>query len=409
MNIVLKSTIDMIREIKGVAKIKVHRGLADFLADRIVITGAEDNILKMVERLAKLLDAEVSFINQEKFTAFVKIATTDEGQNVLAWLREYPQVAAMIAMIKDEKEYIETLEEIDIPQSVIVQGQALPSRVYDIPMTIICLSPLAHGSDMKAGNATLFRKTQILSSQGQILNLPFYAGNAMRGQMRDLLADHFLKAMGLTLRRDNPPCSLWFFHALYAGGALEENATQLKVLGQKMGANGVIRGAGVYEFRNYVPMLSLLGVALGNRILSGKINVGDMRPCCREWGTGENPSASLFEWTYLTRREDHENHESGDNASMIANSECLKSGTILLGGIDTSDHLTEIEMSCLGMGLKLLQEKGYLGAENRRGFGQVKLEVTNCPDEDIYVEYLRDNKENIIKYLIEIGGINAPC
>jgi hypothetical protein len=151
--------------------------------------------------------------------------------------------------------------------------------------------------------------------------------------------------------------------------------------------------------------LSLLGTALGNRVISGRVNICDCRPQCQEWGNGELSVGDLFEWTYLTRREDHENHAQGDNSSMIANTECLKAGTMLTGGIDVSEHATDLEKSCLGMGLQRLQQSGYLGAENRRGLGQVKIEMENAPDAALYETYLSANCSKILAYLEEIGAI----
>jgi len=407
MNECLKSVLDVIREIKNASNIKVHRGLGDFLADKITVCSTEKNLNLFMERLIKLLDANVDGISEKTLISFVKAG--NDSIAVLEWLRKYPKIASMIIMIRNENEYLETLEDIIIEDVAVSQGQALFSKAYDIPLTVTCQSPLSHGSDIKAGNATLFRRMQILSTTGQTLSLPFYAGNALRGQIRDLLADHFLNFLGIMPKKSDGLLQLWFFHALYAGGALEENATQLKAVQKKLGSSGIIRGRGVYEFRNNLPLLSLLGVALGNRILSGKINVGDLRPCCREWGTGEESVASLFEWTFLTRREDNENHLTGENKSMIANSECLKTGTRLIGGIDISQHITDIEKSCLGMGLNLLQKKGYIGAENRRGLGQVEISISNIPDGLVYTEYLTENKDKIVKYLNDIGVVlDAP-
>lgn len=80
-----------------------------------------------------------------------------------------------------------------------------------------------------------------------------------------------------------------------------------------------------------------------------------------------------MEWTFLTRREDCENHD--ENSSMIALMECLKTGTVLRGGLYPRT-MTEIERGCLARGLALLAEAGHLGAANRMGLGRVRLEYT---------------------------------
>ena len=401
----LKSTFDMIRAVSKAADIKIHRGFTDFLADRVVQATTQPSLLSMMERLAALLNTEMEYVGGKKIAAFMQYVNAFDAPAVLDWLREYPRVVAMVVMQKSDEIYEECLKDLKIPVSAVEKGTALPSATPGIPLRMTCLSPLAHGADTKAGNATIFRRMQVLSTTGQVLSLPFYAGNALRGQMRDVLADHFLQALGLTPRKDDPPCNLWFFHTLYAGGALEENSAQAKALSQKLGSSGAIRAEGVHELRDMIPPASVLGTALGNRVLSGRVNFCDFRPQCGEWGNGDIPVGNLFTWTYLTRREDYENHEQGRNTSMIANTECLKAGTVLVGGIDISAHATDIERACIGKGLALLQEAGYIGAENRRGLGQVQIEIDGLPDASVYEAYLDKNRLRILDYLEDIGAI----
>jgi hypothetical protein len=402
----LKSTLDMIRAVSKAAGIKIHRGFTDFLADRIVQATTQPSLLSMMERLAALLNTEMEYVGGKKIAAFMQRVNALDAEAVLDWLRDYPRVVAMVVMQKSDEIYEECIKDLEVPVSIMEKGTALPSATPGVIIKMTCLSPLAHGADAKAGNATIFRRMQVLSTTGQVLSLPFYAGNALRGQMRDLLADHFLQALDLTPSKDDPPCNLWFFHALYAGGALEENSAQAKALSQKLGSSGAVRAEGVHELRDMIQPCSVLGTALGNRVLSGRVNFCDFRPQCAEWGNGDISVGNLFEWTYLTRREDYENHEQGHNSSMIANTECLKAGTVLAGGIDISTHATDIERACIGKGLAILQSSGYIGAENRRGLGQVQFEIENLPDASKYDEYLEKNRLRILNYLEEIGAIH---
>jgi len=275
---------------------------------------------------------------------------------------------------------------------------ARPAGTFAIPIRVTCLSPLAHGADAKAGNATLFRRMPVLSTTGDVLTLPYYSGNAIRGQMRDLLADHFLRTL-------NVKPALWFFYALYSGGALEEKSAALGAIAKKLGDHGSIRTEGIREFRQRVVQLSLLGCALGNRVLPGRIRVGDLRPECREWGGSELPASSLLMWEYLTRREDFEDH--AENHSMIATTECLKPGVTLTGGIDHDAASTHLERACLGLGLMLLAEHGALGAENRRGLGRVTIEAESAPDPQPYLEALAQDEKLIRSYLTSVGAIEA--
>lgn len=395
-----QATIDMVRVIAQASNIKSKRAFADFFADRILQAVTEPNILAAIERLAKTVDVQISDLYQPVLTQFMR--NINFGDDVLHWLREYPTIAAMIVTLKKD-DYYEALKELIIEPSNNLTGVAPKTKTYDIPITIKCLTPFAHGGDNKAGNATLFRRQTILSDTGSILTLPFYAGNALRGTMRDLLADHLLKSIGLTPRRDKPPVNLWFFHVIYAGGVLEESGGALNSVMSKLGKNGAVNAGGIYEFRDILPHLSFLGAAIGNRILSGRGCFGDFRPQCIEYGTGKKPSHELFEWTFLTRREDHEEHD--EHHGMIANTECLRAGVVMDGGIDISEHASDLEKSALGTGINLLVKTGKLGAENRRGLGIVEISAEKLPDCTLYENYLIENAKKIKKYLEEIDAI----
>lgn len=410
MNESLKSAIEMLREIYAGAQITASRNRLDVLSDRIRQAGTEPTLLAFAERLQALLDTSPSSIHSHVLVEFITSASRSEAPAVLAWIRQYHRIAAMLAGLRDQSARDEALATIEVDAVAITeQGQALPRRPFDIRIEAVCLTPLAHGGDTKAGNATLFRRMNVLSTTGQVLSLPFYAGNAIRGQLRDLLADHLLSALGLLPRRDSPPCSLWFFHTLYAGGALEENSAAIKALGARFGkAAGTLRTEGLREFRDLLPSVSLLGCALGNRVLCGRAQFGDLRPRCQEWGAGEAEAAKLMDWTYLTRREDLESHADGDHSGMIATTETLKAGTVLDGGIDVDQHCQPIERAALGRGLLLLQRHGRIGAENRRDLGGVQIEFENLPDAALYDQFLEARANDVRTYLLDIGAISAP-
>lgn len=405
MNETLKATCDFIREMSHHSTIKASRGYADLLADRIVQAGTQPNLLAFGERLCALMGVTISESNSRVVAAF--LPQCGGGAGVLQWLRKYPKVAAMLCLLNRE-DYEAAVAGIEIDEAV-GSGKAIAAGEFDIPLTIFCQSPLTHGADTKAGNATLFRRISVLTDTGGVLSLPIYSGNAIRGMLRDLLADHYLRALGMAPSRATPPVALWFFHALYSGGCLEEDSAAAKSLGSALGANGAVKCTGIAQLRDMVPPLSLLGTALGNRIIGGRINVCDARPRCRQWGPGEQDVSELFDWVYLTRHEDYEAWSKGDgedaHTGMIANTEVLKAGVILDAGINIGDHMSDVERACLGRGLELLREAGRLGAQNARGLGQVAIEVGNCPDAAAYDAYLAEHKAEILDFLASIKAI----
>jgi hypothetical protein len=406
MHTVLKSSLDTIREIRNTSAIKTKRNFSDFFADRIYQAAIEPTMIGMIERLIKSVDASIGFIGSDVISAFMQSSNTTESQDVLAWIRKYPRMAAMIVALK-KGDYEAAIEEIQIQPTT--NDNSVVTRVpsYDIPIQATLLSPLSHGGDLKLGNTTLFRRRQVVTETGRILELPFYSGNAIRGQMRDLLANHMLESLGLLPRQDNQPVlNLWFFHALFAGGLLEERTKIMEGINKELGNNGSVRTEGMRRFRDMLPALSVLGTALGNRVLSGRICVGDLRPNCMEWGNGEVPLHQLFDWEFITRREDFEDRsEDDEHTGMIVNTEVLKTGTILTGGIDVFQHTGEIGLSCLGKGLELWKNRGMIGAENRRGMGSVDIAIENMPSVEAYDTWLREKKVEILDYLNTIGAL----
>jgi len=398
---------------------KSGRYYGDYVRDKIYQAACEKTLADYFERLTTLLGSTLA-MPSDRAVEMLTVARCDKASQILQWLRSYSNTAAIICVTK-KADRDEIIKSLDLTEDLSAGDGEIPRRNnFDIAVSAECLSPLAHGDDMKAGNATLFRKMDVLYSNGSRGQLPFYSGNALRGQMRDLLAKHFLDAVGLDSSMTAPGVNLWFFHALYAGGALEEGS-KVKLFMTETGDHGATKADGIMLFRDTLPALSLLGSAIGSRIISGRVNVCDLRPECKQWGHPESIDVSaLYTWEFLTRRDDFDgrNNESSvteegeikkavKSHNMIANTQCLCPGSILHGGFVLSDHISDLEKSALGVGVGLLENHSFLGAENRRGFGQVKISSGNKPDGELYEKYLSENKDEIRGYLEKIGACNA--
>lgn len=396
-----QTTIEFLSAALAASDMGGSRGRLDTFADRLVKAASEPTLASAMEHLLRAVNASADSIHPPLATQMIGIAIGSDGPRVLRWWREQAKLVTMLAGTRDQALVTETLATLKLPAAQIT-GVATVRGAYPITLRATCETPLAHGSDGKAGNATIFRRMQVLVEGGSI-TLPYYAGNAIRGQMRDLLADHFLTALGLPADRGKPAVAMWFFYALYSGGALEENSDATKALKKQLGDNGAIRAMGIREFRVMLPGLSLLGCALGNRVLPGHCQIADLRPVCREWGTGERPVAELMTWEFLTRREDHEDHV--EHHGMIANTEVMRAGAVLEGGIDHDNAIADMELAALGRGIDLLAKRGKLGAENRRGLGRVAISIEGLPDPAPYDEFLASRRDEILKYLQSIGAL----
>lgn len=411
MTTTLRATLDICRALKGASGIKVNRHFDGFFADRLIQAFAQPSLIDAVEHLAKSLDASVEFVGGARTAAFLQAAHASDALSVLVWLRAHARIAALICGLRDGDDYEAAINSIVIDEAAVADESVMDGRrVFDFPLLVRTRAPLAHGADQKAGNATLFRRRQVVTETGRLLTLPYYGANAIRGQLRDRLADYTLSRLGLTPSRGRPPVALWFFYILYSGGALQEKGLanqDQNGLAKGIGNGDSLKTDGIRHFRDFLPGVSLLGAAVGNRILPGRLYAGDLRPRCREWGTGEVASAELFSWEFLTRRDDYEGHgEDDENRSMIATTEVLREGTILDGGFDIDFHANELERSALGRGLLILAQMGRIGADNRRGFGKCQIELPeSLPDPQPFDEFLDTRKAEILEYLRAVGAL----
>ena len=423
-NEILRATLDILVMAYEKSEIKTKRNASDYFIDKIRQAASSDNLQSMFEMVSKLMESSVGLINyigKDKFGLFCKASAEPEANAVLQWIRENPFLTVMTCLSKkkyddNEKKFFLNPEYENIINSFEIKDYKQAARTVSAPSSCIeieakCLSSLAHGSDTKMGNATGFRTYKVMSdTTDEVLELPAYSGNALRGVLRDELADHFLKSIGITPNSTRPPVNLWFFHVLYEGGALRQSDTATKKVNSKLGKDGKLDMAGLYEFRENIPIISLLGSAVGNRILEGKIYVNNLRPVCYEWGFDTDIRvASLCSWEFITRHMDSEEYE--EHTGMIANTEVLKTGTVLIGGINLNENISQMEISALVTGLNILKHKGYLGAQNARGLGQVEINYKfgDCIEgatEDAYIKYLSENKDRILDYMREIGALN---
>jgi len=418
-NTVINVVLDFLREIFNTSNFRGKGGRVDYFANRILIASSNSSLTAATEKLMEIMEVNIGNINPLKFASYVKISQTDYSSRVLYWLRRQYKIIAKIVSLDavSYKQLTEDLEDNLLPETDD-EGVMVKNREYPISISAQLLSPLSHGSETKAGNATFYRTMTGMSDRDKALELPYYSGLALRGQMRDLLADELLSELGLKPSRTKPPINLWFFQILYGGGTLEEGGKAAKEISAKLGKNGSVYGESFYELRNLLPNISILGSALGDRTLCGHVLAfGDLHPRCRQWNNGTVDVEELYEWLFLTRREDFEGHEKkkkggsdseAENVSMIANMQCLRVGVELVGGIETGNHMSELELSCLGRGLELLEENGYLGGKNGAGYGRVQFTFKNKPDSTMYKDFLKNNKTEILEYIKGIGAINEP-
>lgn len=377
---------------------------------RVRVAVSQSELLGACDAIATLLEAPGPSDELMRGLA----TEVEQGQAILTWIRGHIKIACTVARQHYKEDFAELIKSLAWQSSVAVIGDkvaGLPTP--EIPIRITALAPLSHGADVKAGNNTLYRRMQIIAKNNGTLSLPYYAGNAFRGQMRDLLADHLLSTLGIGSVKLSP----WFHYAIYEGGSLSEVKSKgkpasgptketMKKIGE--GANSTLSTEKVNNFRDLLPLLSLFGCAIGNQMTEGRTDFLDYLPECPETGfSGKQPASQFTDWKFFTRRDDRAEGSEDDNNAMIVNVETLKPGVVLIGGIDVRPRIKEIELACLHLGILEMIKVGTIGGMSRQGWGKVLMVADVHLDADPYLDFLKTNKATIVEYLVEIGAINV--
>ena len=247
------------------------------------------------------------------------------------------------------------------------------------------LSPLSHNSDENYGTDTVFRKSKIKVGDS-FEDIPVLSGNGIRGVLRRLIADDYLKLLGLTDVNEK------LFYILFAGGALEGMDSNLEVKQIK-------------DIRKNISLISLLGTAFSTKMIKGKLKVGMGMLICEETKPyteieSDKSFVEFIDEIFYTRRDDKED-KTGDKAHQMK-----YSGEVLIPGTELShffmlQNVDALEESCFYRTIKLFNNNPFLGGKSQVGHGKVRLEYDWNLDDDLYLKYIEEHKKQIIKFLSE--------
>lgn len=267
------------------------------------------------------------------------------------------------------------------------------TKVYHFQMLGLfeAKAPIIH-TEETIGNVARIKRLKILDAGKPVL-VPALSGNSFRGQLRDLIGDHFIE---MIQDNDHPvKMSPLMYGVIFSGGVLKD---KYKNLGEQMDS-----------LMQVVPMLRLMGSAFGNRMMPSKITVSHLVPVAKETEgyladtlTGfpesehllvqrlekyrSNPPSKeelTFEEGPLTRKKDEENpiltrnvELEGDKVEqqqMIYHVECITGGTMMLQRINSKFPLDEIEIGCFLDGLHNFARAPFVGGRAAAGYGRVEF------------------------------------
>jgi len=276
------------------------------------------------------------------------------------------------------------------------------------------MSPVVSGADEHTGNHTDIRRLTF-SVDGAPVDIPVISGNSVRGQLRRLVMADMLERVGkiptgLDLAEIEKMASqskgfarLW--HSLCSGGMLEQVAEK---------DSGYVDLAMKRSIRTALPPVSVLGTAVGNQMIQGKIDVAIARPCCIELRDGIPEKFQHFcgqsyrelEGTsFGTRKDDlHEEREEGDAATqMLYTYDYIAPGTKLYHRV-TLVNCNDIERAVVGRMIRLWMARPRIGGKAGTGHGEVSIDYDSAPDDAPWLAWMDANRTKILDMLAELEG-----
>ena len=266
---------------------------------------------------------------------------------------------------------------------------------------LLAKSNIVHMGDEKTGSTPILRTIYMNVEGGDCIQIPYINGNAIRGKLRRLLMLDFFNFLYGSLDE----LDIKLYHLFFSGGLLEtgENIYGMIDLGMRK------------KIRDYLPPLSLLGGAVGNQILAGKLKVGHAFPVCLEYqkflpdflAKDERSSKQVrvfIDEVFQTRRDDLKAGRLEDEQAlqMKIDYECFIPGTKFYHWF-CLDYADNLESSCFGRMMELFGLSPFLGGKSATGHGEIVFEYFPLfPSSKEYLGFLFKNKNNILSYLDEL-------
>jgi hypothetical protein len=281
--------------------------------------------------------------------------------------------------------------------------------IKTIPGYFIALSQIHHGGDNKTGSETLFRRQEYLVN-GEYISIPLIHGNALRGVWRRIIMHDLSNVLDIGYKNDEDSSFRLekdAYHALFSGGTFKEVAEK---------DSGKVYIKFKQNIRELIPPIALLGTAYGNQPISGSLQISHLLPLCselKEYLPEAIPEKyqnrldlSVFEnldFMFQTRKDDlREERKEGEQAiQMLIKYEIMKPGTVFYNELKLVDY-SDLELSCLARVIELWSQNPRIGGKSAVGLGKLKPEFEFDISSEKYMNFLKDNKEEILNFLEDL-------
>lgn len=274
-------------------------------------------------------------------------------------------------------------------------------KIVSVPGFITAISPIHSGSEESMGNEKTMRTLSFNLPTGPE-DVPVVSGNAIRGMLRRLIMGDLLERVGY--KPVDAKGQVRLYHSLFAGGVLEAVSEK---------DSGYIDLALKRQIREILPPVALLGTALRNQMMEGKVDVAYAVPRAKELAGFLREDATypitatlgdLQKQTFNTRRDEMAQDakaDGGSSSQMLHTWWYIPPGTVFQHGFTLSNP-SEIEAACLGQMIALWQERPRLGAKAGTGNAEVRLDYRNVPDPKPYLMFLEERQEDVLGMLTKL-------
>jgi len=267
---------------------------------------------------------------------------------------------------------------------------------------MLAKSMISHIGNEKTGSTPILRTIYIYVDGLGERQIPYINGNSIRGKLRRLLMLDFLNLLGLSIEE----LDIKLYHVLFSGGLLESTDETYGTI------DLTLRKA----IRAKLIPLSLMGCAIGNQMLQGKLKVGHAFPVCEEYKNylpeelkqderAVIPVRVFTDESFQTRRDELKADREDDEQAvqMKVDYECFIPGTKFYHWFSL-ELPTPLERSCFGRMIELFRQSPFLGGKSAVGLGEVEFSYTpDIPSSEEYLNFVLTNKEQIKAFLKELG------
>ncbi|RLJ04214.1 MAG: hypothetical protein DRP08_02260 [Candidatus Aenigmatarchaeota archaeon] len=270
---------------------------------------------------------------------------------------------------------------------------------------ITAMAPIVHFGNEKTGSTPILRTIMLYYEEiDEYVPVPYINGNAIRGRLRRLLMKDFFDNINV----DTKQLPIKLYHIFFTGGALESTEETTGFIDLELRR----------QIRELIVPLSVLGCAIGNQMIPGKLKVGHAWPICKEYKQylppllqnnprAEMPVRTFTDEAFHTRKDDLKAERTEDEQAMQmkVDYECFIPGTQFYHWW-ALEFANDVEKSCFGRIIELWSVSPYIGGKTATGDGLVKFEYQPLiPSSKIYLDFLKNKADDIAKLLAILGQV----